>query len=125
MDAWERFTSSRSCELALHYEGMNAAIRIPLERLEDRAKTSAIELSKLVVKASEQFSRDRQGKQNTANDADAPQILKGSLKETRYSWPGAEECPLPVRQETIFHMDEVAYMSDSVSVRQRRGFVQR
>ena len=45
------------------------------------------------------------------------QILKGRLQETRYGWPGAKNVPLPIKQEAVFHENEVTYMSDSVSRR--------
>ncbi|KAF2183222.1 cysteine dioxygenase type I [Zopfia rhizophila CBS 207.26] len=48
-------------------------------------------------------------------------ILKGQLKETLYSWPTVqlnndEECPLKVKKETIYHENEVTYMSDKLGL---------
>ena len=48
-------------------------------------------------------------------------ILKGSLTETRYSWPtiernNAEERPLQTLSSTTYQEDEVTYMSDKLGL---------
>lgn len=48
-------------------------------------------------------------------------ILKGSLKETRYSWPtielnNGELRPLQVDKETLYAENEVTYMSDKLGL---------
>ena len=51
-------------------------------------------------------------------------VLQGSLKETLYDWPpdpgmetGSQTFPLRAKKETVFHENEVTYMSDKVSFR--------
>lgn len=50
------------------------------------------------------------------------QVLKGSLQETRYAWPekskvrNGETEPLEAVKETVYHENEVTYMSDKVSL---------
>lgn len=47
-------------------------------------------------------------------------VLKGSLKETLYSWPNENvvndglASPLRTKKETIYGRDQVTYMSDNV-----------
>ncbi|QDS74091.1 hypothetical protein FKW77_009609 [Venturia effusa] len=49
-------------------------------------------------------------------------VLKGSLKETLYSWPDQSlakqgiSAPLTVMKETIYNANEVAYISDTVGL---------
>lgn len=46
------------------------------------------------------------------------QILKGSLKETLFSWPEkgqAPSAPLQITKETVYGENQVTYMSDKVS----------
>lgn len=48
-------------------------------------------------------------------------ILKGELKETRYSWPtvqlnNSEHHPLQIERETIYAENEVTYMSDKLGL---------
>ena len=49
------------------------------------------------------------------------QILKGSLKETLYSWPDrmvndGKASPLKIKKETIYQNDQVTYVCDKVGV---------
>ncbi|MCJ1237103.1 Cysteine dioxygenase [Varicellaria rhodocarpa] len=50
------------------------------------------------------------------------QILKGSLKETLYSWPSEESAsnetsaPLQVKRETVYTENQVTYMSDKLGL---------
>ncbi|OKL60606.1 Cysteine dioxygenase [Talaromyces atroroseus] len=50
-------------------------------------------------------------------------ILKGSLKETLYSWPekddqtpSGQESPLQITKETIYNENQVTYMSDKLGL---------
>ncbi|KAF2463292.1 cysteine dioxygenase [Lindgomyces ingoldianus] len=48
-------------------------------------------------------------------------VLKGRLKETQYSWPtvhlnNSEDSALKVNNETIYHENEVTYMSDKLGL---------
>ncbi|KAL1989338.1 hypothetical protein VTN96DRAFT_100 [Rasamsonia emersonii] len=49
-------------------------------------------------------------------------VLKGSLKETLYAWPEKEkvangqESPLKVTKETVYHENQVTYMSDKLGL---------
>ncbi|KAF1816458.1 cysteine dioxygenase [Eremomyces bilateralis CBS 781.70] len=43
-------------------------------------------------------------------------VLRGSLKETRFAWPDPRPQPLQVLQETVYHENEVTYMSDQLGL---------
>lgn len=48
-------------------------------------------------------------------------VLKGTLKETRFHWPttnlnNGEARPLEVQKETVYHENEVTYMSDKLGL---------
>ena len=44
-------------------------------------------------------------------------ILKGSLKETLYSWPEQDTAaPLTVKKETVYTENQVTYMSDRLGL---------
>lgn len=49
-----------------------------------------------------------------------PQVLKGSLKETIYTWPdrnvvnAGKPSPLRIQKETVYANNQVTYMSDNV-----------
>lgn len=49
-----------------------------------------------------------------------PQVLRGSLKETLYTWPdrnvvnAGKPSPLRIQKETVYANNQVTYMSDNV-----------
>ncbi|KAI9727449.1 MAG: hypothetical protein M1834_008393 [Cirrosporium novae-zelandiae] len=49
-------------------------------------------------------------------------ILKGSLQETRYSWPDQDlvkagrEAPPEIQKQTMYHENEVTYISDKIGL---------
>jgi len=43
-------------------------------------------------------------------------MLDGELKETQYYWPETEGKSLEVKQETVMHRDETAYMHDKIGL---------
>jgi cysteine dioxygenase len=43
-------------------------------------------------------------------------VLKGSLKETRYSFPNNNATPLEVIKETIYSSAQVTYMADELGL---------
>lgn len=54
------------------------------------------------------------------SDCENPQVLKGSLKETLYTWPdrnvvnAGKPSPLRIQKETVYANNQVTYMSDNV-----------
>lgn len=54
------------------------------------------------------------------SDCEIPQVLKGSLKETLYTWPdrnvvnAGKPSPLRIQKETVYANNQVTYMSDNV-----------
>ncbi|EFE38607.1 cysteine dioxygenase, putative [Trichophyton verrucosum HKI 0517] len=75
---------------------------------------SKVERAKPKKKRDEEMEKRERAKE--------PTILHGSLKEHRYDWPeqdkinNGEACPLTVTKETTLRENEVAYMSDKVSL---------
>lgn len=57
------------------------------------------------------------------------QVLKGCLQETLYTWPDrnlvndGKPSPLKIKKETIYGENQVTYMSDNVSPKQRSSLL--
>ena len=44
-------------------------------------------------------------------------VLQGCLRETLFDWPEkGQESPLKVKKATVFHKDDVTYMSDKLGL---------